>query len=444
MTSIKTRLLVGILGVIAFCTLLSAIATYFALKEEMDELFDENMRQIAHAIAVHNITEHSAFIDNADAQDIRRSLKGEEEFLIQVWHDAQISFSSTPAIAFPNQGAGGVMTVQYNHEKWRYYGLNAGEGWLVQVSQPIPIRHTVIWEVYWEQLIPTLIQLPFLMGLVWLVVGYGFAPLKRVSQSIETRGAYFLEKLPEEDNPAEVATVVQAINSLLDRLAHAMDAQRRFTADAAHELRTPLTAVRLELDILKRADNEAEKQESLDKLYSAVDRSTRLVQQLLEIARLEPDVIDKTRASVSLADVVRRITQEMQQIAQKKNITLSAESLPPITVEGHAHMLAILLSNLVGNALQYTQKGGQVSIAVTQDHGQVVLSVSDNGPGIVQDQRAHIFDRFYRILDERQAGVPGSGLGLSIVKSIAEAHHAQIRLRDGLGGKGISFQIIFS
>ena len=441
MTSIKKRLLFSLFAVIVVSTLISTILTYFELKHEMDELFDENMKQIAHAIAVHDMTEHSDFVDHN--QDIRRTLKGEEEFLIQVWQDNTISFSSKPHIEFPNHGAGGVKTITYNNEEWRFYGLDAGKNWLVQISQPIPMRHTVIWEIYFEQLIPTLSMFPILMGLVWFMVGWGFLPLERVSQSIEQRTATFLEKLPENDIPKEVFTMVQAINRLLDRLSEALNTQRRFTADAAHELRTPLTAVRLELDVLKRADTEEEKQESLQKLYNAVDRSARLVHQLLEMARREADHADDQVSNISLYKSAQSIISEMEQVAKNKNISLRIEGNEQLMVRGRPYALSVLMSNLVANALQYTAQGGIVIVFVYEKNGKPILSVSDNGRGISVKEQERIFDRFYRINDISQSEVTGSGLGLSIVKSITESHNAAINILDGIEGKGVTFQITF-
>jgi len=441
MKSIKGRLLLGLLAVIVLSTVVSTTMTYFALKEEMDELFDESMKQIAHAIAVHDMTVHSDFISGST--DIRRTLKGEEEFLIQVWKNDQISFSSKPAILFPNHGPGGVVTVVFENEEWRYYGLDVADGWLIQVSQPIPIRHTVIWEIYFEQLIPTLIQLPILMALVWIVVGLGFTPLVRISESIEKRTARFLERLSEEDIPKEVSTMVQAINGLLGRLSKALDVQRRFSADAAHELRTPLTAVRLELDVLKRAETEEEKQQSLEKLYSAVDRSSHLVHQLLEMARLEPEQATEEISTVALYKIIQSITLEMQQAAKTKGLNLLVEGADNITVRGRPNALAVLASNLISNAIQYTPKDGKVVVSVSEKNGHACLSVSDNGPGIPEKERERIFDRFYRILNKKQAGVTGSGLGLSIVKSIADSHNATIEVRDGLDTNGVCFEITF-
>ncbi len=441
MKSIKKRLLIGLISVIILSTVIGIAITYFALKEEMDELFDENMKQVAHAIAVHDITEKSAFINSGD--DIQRALKGEEEFLIQVWHNDTINFSSKPAIEFPKQKVGGVVTILNNNEDWRYYALDAGDGWLVQVSQPILMRHTVIWEIYSEQLIPLLVQLPVLVIFIWLVVGFGFAPLSRISESIEKRTPEFLEKLPEEHIPLEVLTMVQAINGLLGRLSLALDTQRRFTADAAHELRTPLTALHLELDVLKRSDTEAERQQSLEKLYTAIDRSAHLVQQLLNMARLEPEQTSEKLEQVSLLSLAKKITVEMEQLAKRKNITLDIEGSMATTITGRPHALEVLIGNLISNAIHYTPEGGRVELKAHKTNDKTILYVSDNGRGIPEPERARIFDRFYRILDKNNSGVTGSGLGLSIVKSVADSHKAAILISDGLEGKGVTFQIIF-
>lgn len=444
MHSIKKRLLVSLLTVIVLSTFVSTVITYFELKKEMDELFDYNMEQMAHAIAVHTTNGQENFINNN--KDAGTSLRGEEEFLIQVWHGDRISFSSKPAIQLPDQKTDGASTMMYEGEKWRYYGLNADNGWFVQVSQSIPIRHTVIWEIYFEQLIPTLIQLPVLMGLVWIVVGFGFAPLSRISESIEKRSALFLEKLPEQNISTEVLTMVRAINGLLDRLSRTLDTQRQFTADAAHELRTPLTAVRLELDVLKRAETEEEKQHSLEKLYKAVDRSARLVHQLLEMARLEPEQTSEQTSDVSLYKIAGNVADEMQQFAQSKNITVRLDGSDNITLRGRPHALTVLVSNLVRNAIQYTPQDGKIVISISEKNGEASLSVSDNGHGIPEKERERIFDRFYRVPDRQHTGVVGSGLGLAIVKSIADSHNATIDINDGLDGvdgKGACVKICF-
>ncbi len=439
--SIKKRLLVSILAVIFLSTIASAGMTYFQLKAEMDELFDENMKQIAHAIAVHDLTAQSEFI--SESKDIRRTLKGEEEFLIQVWDQNRLSFSSLSSIEFPRQGPGGIQTVIFDNEEWRYYGLKTHGSWLIQIAQPIPMRHTVIWEIYFEQLVPTLIQLPILAGLIWFVIGFGFGPLKRISFSIEQRSAKFLQKLPEKNVPKEVFTLVKALNGLLDRLSVALESQRHFTADAAHELRTPLTVVRLELDILKQADSREERDQSIEKLYKAVDRSTRLVHQLLEMTRLEPEQIQEVPKPTTLKQLVETVIDEIAPLADKKSITLYLTNFENVSIEGRFHALSTMIGNLLSNAVEYTQEGGRIEISARSETARVIFKIADNGPGIPENERARIFDRFYRILDPAQSGVPGSGLGLSIVKSIVDAHGAIIHVSEGLDGRGAGFEIHF-
>ena len=166
--------------------------------------------------------------------------------------------------------------------------------------------------------------------------------------------------------------------------------------------------------------------------------------QLLEMARLEPEQDSEDTLSVSLYQVAQNITAELEQSAKKKNIDLQVEGMDNITVNGRPHALAVLVSNLVSNAIQYTPQGGKVVVRVSKERGCSVLRVSDNGPGIPEKERERIFDRFYRILDKKQAGVTGSGLGLSIVKSIADSHNATMEIGGGLDSKGVSFEITFS
>jgi len=438
MKSIKKRLLVCILGIVFIVGAAMVGVTYYELKEEMDEVFDGSIKQIAEAIAVHDISDENAF--NNYKQDREKRLKGEEEFLIQVWNNDTLSYSSHVLTPFPRQGAGGVQTVMADDQEWRYYGITQGE-WLIQVSQPIQERHVLIWEIYAELLTPMLILIPIMAGLIWVFVGFGFRPLTRVSESIEKRSSTFLDKLPENDVPLEVYSLVKALNGLLDRLSDALEHQRQFTANAAHELRTPLTAVKLELDILKRTDTHEEREQSVGTLFQAVDRCTRLVQQLLELARQEPGLTHEDMNPVALKLIAEQVIENMMPLAKNKSIDLKIGNFEDISISGQKYALETLLSNLVCNAVLYTPQNGKVRVSATQEGHVVILKVSDNGSGIPIEERDKVFDRFHRLLD---TNAEGSGLGLSIVKAIAERHNASVTIEDGLEGRGCSFVVRFA
>ncbi|MCC6598762.1 MAG: GHKL domain-containing protein [Alphaproteobacteria bacterium] len=436
MKSIQKQLMLSILAIICLSTVIMVAITYYELKEELDELFDENMVQVAQAIAVHELAQKTQI---PQGQGTRNKLKGEEEFLIQIWDKDTLTYSSLPALALPYQGEGGVRTIIHDHQEWRYYGLSQGD-WLIQVSQPLPERHSVIWEIYSEILIPMLVQFPILLGVIWFFVGYGFRPLGQISSSIEKRSSVFLDKLPEDNVPQEVSAMVGALNDLFERLDKALKTQRRFTADAAHELRTPLTAVMLQLDILRRAKSEEEKQEAVKELYKGVERSTHLVQQLLELARQEPDATGLPFERCDLQDVLEDVLEHYKLLARDKHITLKTSNSKRAHIQGDKNALSIMIGNLLNNAILYTQNGGMVSLSITAAPGRVMLSVSDNGPGIPEEEIPRIFDRFYRVVGTKTTG---SGLGLSIVKTIAEHHNAAITLEQGLEGRGTTFKLVF-
>lgn len=311
----------------------------------------------------------------------------------------------------------------------------------VQLAQDLKERHSVVLEIYGFLLIPIVLQFPILAGLIWMMIGYGLKPLHDISNLIKNRTPNFLESLPDEGVPVEINILVHALNELLGRLKQALESQRRFTADAAHELRTPLTAVRLQLDILKRADDEEEKKAALETLEKGVRRSTHLVQQLLELARQEPDNIEIIFSEADLVQIVEEAIEQTLPISDAKNIGIifHAENRP--FVPGNAHKLALMVGNLLNNAVTYTKEGGHVAVKLRVDEDEVVLDVADDGIGINAQDHKRIFDRFFRVAG---TGTIGSGLGLSIVRNIADLHKASITVSKGIGGKGACFQVRFN
>lgn len=435
MNSIRKRVLISFLSILALGTIAVCISTYLGIRHEMDEVYDANMRQLAlmaSSLPLADINSHASETASKEWPH------GEEEFLIQVWEDGKLEYSSHPAADFPLQDNTGHGRTFFHDKRWGYYQENI-QRHIVQVSQELHFRRDVIREVYNAVIIPVLIQFPLLSILVWFFVGYGFRPLERISALIQSRTAHFMEPISPEDAPKEIQALVIALNDLLYRLKVSLETQRQFTADAAHELRTPLTAVRLQLDLLKRADKPEDRIEAVETLERGVDRSIRLVQQLLELARQEPDNEIRSFAKVDLDPIVKNAVLESRVVADKKAITVDI-AFENVAVMGDTTSLAVLISNILTNALTYTQIGGEVSIKTYHDAGSPILEIADNGIGIAPENHVRVFDRFYRVVGTETTG---SGLGLSIVKNIAERHGATIQLSTGIGGKGTSFRLIF-
>jgi two-component system OmpR family sensor kinase len=284
-------------------------------------------------------------------------------------------------------------------------------------------------------------MMPILMLVVWWVVSGSLEPVERVRTQVASRQADDLSPVSESGVPDEVQPLVQELNLLFGRVRTAFDAQQNFVADAAHELRTPLAALRLQAQSLDRADNPETRKVAVARLTAGIDRATRLVEQLLVLARQEASAAaGVARQSVELAELARRAVGEMAGVAQAKGVDLGLQQADAGAVQGQPDALNILLRNLVDNAVKYTPQGGTVDIAVRAQSGAVRLSVEDSGPGIPQEERERVFDRFYRIAG---SDAQGSGLGLAIIKSIAERHGATLELGTSERLGGLSAVVVF-
>ncbi|MFZ1640050.1 MAG: ATP-binding protein, partial [Candidatus Contendobacter sp.] len=327
----------------------------------------------------------------------------------------------------------GFADLLWRDERWRLFALYVGDR-IVQVAQPARLRLRMSADVALRNLAPFLLLLPGMALVIWFGVGAGLRPLHRLAADLQQRQSGALEPVAAERLPAEITPLVHALNELLARLAHTLDAQRQFIADAAHELRTPLAAVRLQTEIAQRATDDAERAGTLDALRAGLIRASHLVEQLLAMARLDAAPATESVEPVDLLDLAKRVVAESAPIADDRHLDLGLLPSDAATVAGDPGELRILLGNLVENALRYTPTGGRVDVQIQSMGNEAVLTVSDTGPGIPAAERARVFDRFYR---GAGASAPGSGLGLAIVKRIADRHRASIRLEDAEPGQGL-------
>lgn len=293
----------------------------------------------------------------------------------------------------------------------------------------------VIAGVAWRLITPALLGLPVLGFWIWLATWRGLRPLDAVAGEIAARRPDKLEPVAPASAPQEIRPLVEAINGLFLRVGQALESERRFTADAAHELRTPLAALAAQAQVAQRARDDDERNHAIGQLIASSRRAARLVDQLLTLARLDPD-----NAAVTETVSLDRLAEEACALhgaeAMGKGVALELDAAAATTT-GNADMLRILLRNLVDNALRYTPAGGRVTVAVAPG----IVSVTDTGPGIPPEERQRVFDRFHRLAGQE---TEGSGLGLSIVARIAERHGATIGLADGDGGKGLRVTVRFS
>jgi two-component system sensor histidine kinase QseC len=310
------------------------------------------------------------------------------------------------------------------------------------VSEPHDFRAQLVRSMVIDAATPLALGLPVLFLLLWFSIRKGLHPLATLSQEITKRQPDNLTLIDAQSVPDEVQPIVTALNDLLTRMGQTLEHERRFTEDAAHQLRTPLAAIQTQLYTARHTQAEAPHQQALEQMQQSVERGIRLVNQLLTLARLDPKQARPEFQSLHIDKIAETICAELAPLAlqREQSLELMAEpDLPPVT--GNADMLAMLLSNLVDNAIHYTQHGGNIIIRLEADGTGVQLAVSDDGPGIAPDQRHRVLERFYRIAQQNQ---PGTGLGLAICKRVADLHHATLTLSEGLQGRGLTVRLHFA
>lgn len=381
------------------------------------------------------------YIPHLKVKPIRQATESLE---FQIWNKrGELVLRSRGAPTTPfSKGSIGLTTLWLGSKSWRVStGYDPTNNWTIMVAERADYRQKLENRLTQDSIIVMLITYPFLGFLIWIIVGRGLDTLKRVAKEVHRRAPTYLKPVDLESVPNEIEPLVRELNSLFSRLQNAFDREKRFTADAAHELKTPLAALSAQTQVALRAQSDSEKKQALLKVLSGVRRSTHVVQQLLTLSRMEPEAGLADTAPINLAEQVIDIVRMLAPVAVQKNTEL--EVLAPdsaATIEGNATAIGILIRNLIDNAIRYSPENCFVKINIIEDEKTVTLVVTDNGPGIPENLRKRIFERFFRVIGNQATG---SGLGLSIVQQITKLHHAEIQLGTPESGSGTEFRIIF-
>jgi len=416
MTSIRRQLITGLIAVVALAVFLGAAVVYRQARAELDQIFDYQLRQMALSLG-----------DQSFESTLEGNAREEFDFVVQVWSREGLRiYFSRPHAVLPNRARLGFETMASAEGLWRIFSMQQ-RGVTIQVAQPMRVREQLAASAALRTVLPFIVLLPLLALVVWFLIGRGLRPLNAVANAVKARTPSALDALPVERLPDEVKPLVLALNDLLGRLAQALEMQRQFVADAAHELRTPLTALRLQTQLVERAQSEDDRRAANAAVSGGLQRATRVVEQLLTLARQEPEAGARGLTKIDLLDLARDALAEHALIAEEKSVDLGIVRGEPATVEGEANALRILLANLLDNAVRYTATGGRVDISIYTDDHRAVIEVIDNGPGIPLEERTRVFDRFYR---RAASDGSGTGLGLAIVKRIVERHNGSVTLAD--------------
>jgi two-component system sensor histidine kinase QseC len=323
---------------------------------------------------------------------------------------------------------------------WRVFTLRSGELW-VQAAERDEVRDELSVKLAWAAVAPLIAGIPLLLLLIGLLVRYGLAPLAELARRIERRQPGSLAPIALARSTAEIEPVLAALNGLLERVQSAIARERRFTADAAHELRTPLAALKVHAQNAARAATEAERRASLERMMAGLERSIRLVEQMLALSRAAARA--PAADPVSLRQVVEDALDDVLPALKERGVKMSVVSEPAmaeLVVSGDRDKLTCLARNLLDNAARYAPPGSNVQIGLAERAGAKTLTVTDQGPGIPPELRERVFESYYRI--PGSAG-EGSGLGLAIVRAIAAQHSATVQLGEGDSGRGTRVSVSF-
>jgi signal transduction histidine kinase len=422
MTSIRARLIALLLAMLAVAAAAMGLFTYRTVLGETEALFDYQLRQMA--LSLRDQGEIAPGQANALAD---RDL----DFVIQIWSaDGRAIYASRPHAELPTRALLGFADVTVGDQAWRTFSVYTGAR-VIQVAQPRQIRRRLAAAAALRSIAPLAAMAPLLaLALGWLAAGT-LRPLRHLAQAVRERDTGSLQPLPATALPDELAPLAAALNDLLARLGVALDRQRAFVADAAHELRSPLTALKLQLQLLERADDDGSRASAVQALKDGIERAAWLVEQLLALARNEPGAAAPPQAALDLAEVARKALAATVPQALAKGSELDLHAERPVIVTGDPAGLAALVRNLVDNAVRYAPAGSRIDVVVGIEAGLPTLVVDDPGPGIPAAERERVFDRFYR--RDASSG-DGSGLGLAIVRSVAERHGATVALEDSARG----------
>jgi two-component system sensor histidine kinase QseC len=429
--SLRRRLLGLLLTGVTLGWAATLALSYQDAHHEIDEIFDANLVQVAQLL----LALASEYDDDDDIAHMSGDFhKYQKKIVFQLWNeDGYLLLRSRHAPRDPLTNQTGFSENQDQEgRRWRYFSQwDEGRDLRAVVAEDHEVRQELAGHIAGRLLVPALLGLPLLAGWIWFAIRQGLAPVAAIAAQVAEREPQHLVPITPSTAPTELRPLLAALNHLLGRIDQALDNERRFTADAAHELRTPLAALAIQAQVAARARDAAERDHALALITASSRRAGHLVEQLLTLARLDPTA-PLTTLPVHLDRIAAEVCADQAGGALARDIRLELEDRTHQLVAGNTELLRTLLRNLVDNALRYTPPGGQVLVAIDQEHDRVRLSVRDSGPGIPVDQRALALKRFHRLAGQE---IAGSGLGLSIVARIADLHGARLELGDGLRGE---------
>lgn len=371
-------------------------------------------------------------------------VKPGETVLVRMLHKKGRAMS----VRFDKAYTNGAHTAELGGDKYRFYLRTLADGTHVAAAQRLSERNEEILMRALTSAAPILILTPVMLIVLVLVLWHGLKPVQRLVAEIRERQADDLSALHTEGVPEELERIMTAVNGLLARVEELRGRETRFVADAAHELRSPVTALSLQVDRLGEMPMSPKAQKAVEDIRAGIARLSNLISQLLTLKRVQAgqEVAGSDQPQKALClKVVTSVLEDVYWEAEKKQMTVSVAGFESETAQKACAALPesslfCLIRNLVHNAVNYAEPGGDVKISLLQKTGRLQLCVADTGPGIEESERERVFDPFYRVLGNRQTG---TGLGLAICKAIADRYGCTITLdwTDATARKGLSVTV---
>jgi two-component system sensor histidine kinase QseC len=420
-TSLQWRLTLSVMLATGLVWTVVLVITWLKTEHELSELLDAHLAQTAAVLAVQTSDEHDDDFTTAEVLH-----KYQSRVAFQIWHERELIFRSAqaPMVPLSPWGQMGISDQQQEGQAWRVFATSGRERDVrVVVAELKSARHDILNAGLKAAIVPMLLALPVLAFLIWGAIFKALAPLRQLSQSVSQRHPDAREPLSEAVS-AEVQPLVQSLNHLFQQMALQMDSERRFTADAAHELRTPIAAIRMQAQVARGSAADRERQHALDAVLQGCDRATRLVAQLLQLARLDAEQAGQADASCDAVADTQATLADLGPQAMAKQQVLSLDAPETLHLPMPTGLVGVLVGNLVDNAQRYSPSGARIDVRwVTLPMPQLV--VEDSGPGVSEADLARLGDRFFRVPGN---GAQGSGLGWSIVRRVAQRYRLQVSL----------------
>jgi two-component system sensor histidine kinase TctE len=451
--TLRSRLMRSVLVPLLVILLVDIAGSYFIVRHVANSVYDVELDEIAREMLL-NVTHDktNGFGFNLSAEAERTLFLDEEDEVYYVIRsmDGDI-IAGDPSLPVARELKEGRETIFYDDvfqgQPVRMVVMRgqplvrpfSGPVW-IQVAETLDKRTRYIKALLWQVILPQVLLILIAGTMIWRGVAHGLAPLRKLQHEVGMRSHLDLSPIRADKVPGEVEPLVGAVNDLMTRVDAVLGFQERFIADTAHQLRTPVAGLKAHIELALRETELPQIQRALGHLYTSAERLSRLVSQLLSLARNEPHNVAANFALFDLNQLALRTTQDWVPHAYKKQIDLGFEAAEQqVFLNGEAARVTEMINNLVDNAIRYTPAGGRVTVRITQDEA-VHLIVSDDGPRIPIEERKRIFERFHRLLGSHEEG---SGLGLAIVHEIATLHNAQIDLNDDVDGVGNTFTVSF-